>query len=76
MSPKEQIPDNIDNLMISETKINASFQIFLLNDYSTPFRLDRDAHEGGILSHVREDISSKVLLKENTIGGFFVEINL
>ena len=76
MSPKEQIPDNIDNLMISETKINASFQIFLLNDYSTPFRLDRDAHEGGILSYVREDISSKVLLKENTIGGFLVEINL
>ena len=78
MSPKEQIQDNIDNLMISETKINASFPIgqFLLNDYSTPFRLDHDAHEGVILLYVREDVSSKVLLKENTIGGFFVEINL
>ena len=36
---KEQIQNNIDILMISETKIDASFRIgqFLLNDDSTPF---------------------------------------
>ena len=65
--------------MISETKIDASFPIgqFLLNGYSTPFRLDRNAHGGGILLYVREDIPSKLLLvEENLIEGFFVEINL
>ena len=62
--------------MISETKIDASFPIgqFLLNGYSTPFRLDRNAH-GGV--YVREDIPSKLLLvEENLVEGFFVEINL
>ena len=41
---KEQIQDNIDILMISETKIEASFPLgqFLLEGYSTPFRLDRN----------------------------------
>ena len=70
---KEQIQDNIDILIISETKIDASFTIgqFLLNSYSTPFRLDRNAHGGGILLYVWEDIPSKLLLvKENLIEGF------
>ena len=65
--------------MISETKIDASFPIgqFLLNGYSTPFRLDGNAHRGGILLYVREDIPSKLLLvEENFIEGFFVEIDL
>ena len=64
---------------ISEAKIDASFPIgqFLLNFYSTPFRLDRNAHGGCILLYVRENIPSKLLLvKENPMEGFFVEINL
>ena len=76
---KEQIQDNTDILMISETKTDASFPIgqFLLNGYLTPFRLDRNAHGGGILLYVREDIPPKLLLvQENLIEGFFVEINL
>ena len=68
---KEQIQDNIDILMISETKIYASFPTgqFLLNGYSTPFRLDRNAHEGGILLYVRKILVQnfylwkKILLK-------------
>ena len=65
--------------MISETKIDASFPIdkFLLNDYSTPFCLNCKAHGGGIPLYVREGISSKLLLvEENPIEAFFVEINL
>ena len=65
--------------MISETKIDANFPIgqYLLNGYSTPFRLDRNAHRGGILLYVREDIPSKLLLlEENPIEGFFVENKL
>ena len=76
---KEQIQDNIDILMISETKIDASFPIgqFLLNSYSTPFRLDRNTYGEGILLYVREDIPLKLLLvEENLIESFFVEINL
>ena len=50
---------------------------FLLNGCGTHFRLDRNAHGGGILLYVREDIPSKLLLvEENPIEGFFVEINL
>ena len=66
---KEQIQDNIDILMICETKIDASFPIgqFLLSGYSTSFRLDRNAHGGGILLYVREDIPSKLLLVEETL---------
>ena len=65
--------------MISATKIEASFPIgqFLLSGYSTPFRLDRDGHGGGIILYVREDMPLKLLLvEENPIEGFFVEINL
>ena len=41
------------------------------------FRLDRNARGGGIPLYVREDIPSKLLLvEENLIEGFFVEINL
>ena len=74
---KEQIQDNIDILMISETKIDASFPIgqFLLNDYSISFRPDHNAHGGGILLYVREDIPLKLLLvEENLIED--LEINL
>ena len=79
LKEQKQIQDNIDILMISETKIDTSFSIgqFLLNSYSTPFRLDCNAHGGGILLYVREDIPSKLLLmEENLIEGFFVEIKL
>ena len=59
--------------MISETKIDSSIPIgqFLLNGYSTPFRLDRNAHGGGTLLYDREDIPSKlILVKENLCEGF------
>ena len=67
---KEQIQDNIDILMISETKRGASFPIgqFLLNGYRTPLRLDRNAHGGGILLYVREDIPSKLLVVEEKVA--------
>ena len=76
---KEQIQDNIDILMIYETKIDASFPIgqFFLNGYSTAFQLDRNAHGGGIILSLRNNIPSKFLLvEENLIEGFFVEIKL
>ena len=57
----EQVRDNIDVLMISETKIDESFAVsqFLTDGFSTPFRLDRNDNGGGILVYVREDIPAK-----------------
>ena len=55
------IKNEIDILMISETKIDSSFPIsqFTMTVYSIPFRLDPTSHAGGILVFVREDIPCK-----------------
>ena len=47
--------------MISETKIDESFAVsqFLIDGFSTSFRLDRNDNGGGILVYVREDIPAK-----------------
>ena len=65
--------------MTSETKLDKSFPIgqFLKRGFSTPFRLDRCCHGGGILLYIREDIPSKLLsTEENGIKGFNIEISL
>ena len=75
----EQIQNNIYILTISEVKIDAIFPIaqLLLNSYSIPFRLVCNAHGRRILLFIREDIPSKLLLvEEDPIEGFFVEVNL
>ena len=64
--------------MISETKLDSSFQ-FLIPGYSSPCRLDRNCRGGGIMLYVREDIPipSKLLLIDNQpMEGFYIEINL
>ena len=57
----DQIKDNIDTLMITETKLNESFPIgqFFINGFSSLFCLDRDRNGGGILLNITEDIPSK-----------------
>ena len=49
--------------MISETKIDESFTKgnFLIEGFSTPYRLDRDFKAGGITLYVRVDIPSNLL---------------
>ena len=50
---------------------------FLIDGYTSPFRLDRDNNGGGIMNFVREDIPCKLLSVENhPMEGFYVEINL
>ena len=46
-----QIKDNIDILMISETKLDESFRTsqFFMNGFRSPHRLDRNCNGGGIL---------------------------
>ena len=59
------INNNLDILMISETKIDDTFpdSQFLREDFSVPYRLDCTAKEGGILLYIREDIPSKRIKK-------------
>ena len=49
----EQVKGNIDLLMILETKIQFIFQIgnFVIDGYSTPYRLNRNSNSGGIILH-------------------------
>ena len=72
------INNNIDILMISETKLDISFPTgqFHIHGFSEPYRFDRNSSGGGILLYIREDIPSKLILTKMTIEGFFVEINL
>ena len=67
------------NILISETKLDANYPTsqFLINGYTSPYRLDRNGKGGGILVCVREDIRSKLITPNlpNT-EGFFLELNL
>ena len=53
-----QIKDNIDILMISETKLYESFPTrqFFMEGFSSSHRLDRNCNGGGILLYIRKDI--------------------
>ena len=57
------IKDNIDLFMISETKIDDTYQTeqFKLKGYSKPIRLDRNRNGGGIMIFSRDDLSCQEL---------------
>ena len=72
------IKDNIDILMISETKVDDSFPDgqFFLDGFGTPFRLDRNRNGGGIMLFIRNDIPAKVVSTDDRpIESFYVELN-
>ena len=64
----DQVPDNIEILMILKTKLDDSFPVgqFLIKRYSSPYMLDRYSQEGGIVLFVMEDIPSKLLTIESS----------
>ena len=65
--------------MISETKIDEGFPRgnFLIERFSTPYRLDRDSKDGGIMLYVRADIPSNLLaFEDKPIEGLFIDVNL
>ena len=66
---QEVIGNNIDILLISETKLDASFPScqFILDRFTPPYRLDRRHHGGGIMLFVREDIPSKLLNGDTSV---------
>ena len=74
----EQVSGNVDVLVLSETKIDKSFpeHQFKIPGFCTPFRLDRDRFDGGILVYVQENIPAKLLSSEaKTIEDVFIVLN-
>ena len=73
---------NVDILMISETNIDDSFPVtqFLnrfIERFTTPYRLDRNGSDGGILIYIREDIPSILIPTDfSNREEFFLELNL
>ena len=65
--------------MISETKVDGSFQIgnFVIVGYSTSYRSDRNPNGGGILLYIRKDILLYLIAtKKGPVKSFYVELNL
>ena len=66
--------------MVSEAKIDNSFPVgnFIIDGFSTPYRLDHESNGVGIILYVREYIISNLLTTDerNHIEVFYVELNL
>ena len=76
-----QIGNNLDIVLISETKLDDTFPTaqFLLDEFKKPYRLDRCSKGGGLLLFVRDDISSRLLTEYKTLTNLeciFVEISI
>ena len=76
------ITNNIDVLVVQETKIDSTFtneSIAIPGYVHKPFRRDRKLGGGGIVTYIREDIPSKLLTSftiPDDIEGTFIELNL
>ena len=78
---KNLVKNRVDILVISETKLDNSFPIgeFEIEGYSTPIRLDRNCHGGGIILYVRSDLPCKELnlhTLPNNVEGIFAELTI
>ena len=64
------VKNNVDILMISETKLDDSFPTsqVLFHGFSAPYRLDRNSKGGAILLYVRVDIPSGLLKNKCETG--------
>ena len=74
---KEIILKHMDILILTETKLDDSFQ-FLVDGFSEPFRIDKNRSGGRAMIYVRDVIPSKLLTKHlfpNDIEGLLVELN-
>ena len=72
------IKDNIDILIIQETKIDESFPTnkFRIDGFNPPYRRDRTAMGGGLMVYIREHIPAKILKISDEIEGIFIELNM
>ena len=76
------IKDNIDILLVSETKLDETFPSgqFVIKGYGKPIRLDRNrGHGGGVLFFIHDDLPCRELKSHKLPGnveGIFIEISL
>ena len=74
------IENNVDLLLISETKLDDFFAIaqLLMKGFSVTYRYDRNGKNGGLLLYIREDIQSKLLIRKSkcNIETLSVAVNL
>ena len=75
------VSEYIDMLMISESKLEDTFQhaLYHLKHFSNLYRLDRNSHGGGLLAYVRDNIPSNLVKldqKFEKFEGFFIELEL
>ena len=72
--------NNVDILLISETKLDGLFPSgqFNICGFSMPYRCDRDSMGGGLILYIRDDISTKLLKHDfgPNIENMSVEMNL
>ena len=76
-----EISQNLDILLLSETKLDSLFPTgqFLMNGFRKPYRLDRCSNGGGLLLFIREDLPSRELTEykiPDKTECVFVEINI
>ena len=73
----DQIKENVDIMVISETKLDESFPNgqFIIPGYALPCRLDRYQFGGDIMIFVQEVIPSRVLSLNKSIESLFIELN-
>ena len=69
--------NNLDILLITETKIDSSFPTaqFQIEGYTT-YRFARNSSGEGILLYIPEDIPSTLLNSDISIESFSIEINI
>ena len=75
------ITNNIDVLLLSETKIDENFPLeqFLISGFAKSLRLDRNSRGGGIMLFNRDNIPFRLLKPGNppcNTEASFIEINL
>ena len=78
---KYMIGNNIDVLIVTETKLDSSFPSgqFLIDGFAKPFRRDRNKNGGGIMIFIRDDIPTKeikVNFLPSDIECLFIELNI
>ena len=74
------VENNVDILLISETKLDDSFPSCqsIVRGFSMPYRYDRNSMGGGLLQYIRDDIPNKLLKHDlgTNVENLSVEINL
>ena len=68
--------NNLDILLISKTETDSLIPSAHSQIGYTTYRLNRNAHGGGILLYIREDIPSTLLNTDMSIESFYIEMNV